>query len=172
MCLVAFQKNFRKIFSGVWKRRRKIQIQKKTHATTQKKIAINGERGRSEIAIDASRDHAVDRDLGSWSTARSSDWICRRTGSRLWLVFFWICVFLLLFQTQENIFRKIFEMQPNTWKHFPFLEISISGKYVFSGKRFTTTKHSLRYPILLCYFLVCYFMESCHETLGECLYIE
>ena len=61
MCLVAFQKIFRKIFSGVWKRRRKIQIQKKTQATTQKKIAINGERGRSEIAIDASRDRAIDR---------------------------------------------------------------------------------------------------------------
>ena len=29
-------------------------------------------------------------------------------------------------------------------KHFPFPEISISGKYVFSGKHFTATKHSLR----------------------------
>ena len=29
-CLVAFQKIFRKIFSGVWKRRRKTQIQKNT----------------------------------------------------------------------------------------------------------------------------------------------
>ena len=28
--------------------------------------------------------------------------------SELWLVFFWICVFLLLFQTPKNIFRKIF----------------------------------------------------------------
>ena len=28
--------------------------------------------------------------------------------SGLWLVFFWICVFLLLFQTPESIFRKIF----------------------------------------------------------------
>ena len=34
-------------------------------------------------------------------------------------------------------------MQPNTWKHFPFPKISISGKYVFFGKRFTATKHSL-----------------------------
>ena len=34
-------------------------------------------------------------------------------------------------------------MQPNTWKYFPFPEISISEKYVFSGKRFTATKHSL-----------------------------
>ena len=33
MCLVAFQKNFRKIFSGVWKRRRKRQTQKNTDKT-------------------------------------------------------------------------------------------------------------------------------------------
>ena len=40
-------------------------------------------------------------------------------------------------------------MQPNTWKHFPFPEISISGKYVFSGKRFTATKHNL--SLSLCF---------------------
>ena len=75
-------------------------------------IAYVGERGRScgrrrerKIATTAREE---DRDLRSRSTARSSDWICRRTGSGLWLVFFWICVFLLLFQTPENIFRKIF----------------------------------------------------------------
>ena len=78
MCLVAFQKIFRKIFFGVWKRRRKTQIQKKTQATTQKKIAINGERGRSEIAIDASRDRAVDRDLAKKARSRSRS--RRRTG--------------------------------------------------------------------------------------------
>ena len=32
----------------------------------------------------------------------------RMARSGLWLVFFWICVFLLLFQTPKNIFRKIF----------------------------------------------------------------
>ena len=36
-CLVAFQKIFRKIFSGVWKRRRKTQMKGKTQATTQEK---------------------------------------------------------------------------------------------------------------------------------------
>ena len=36
MCLVAFQKNFRKIFSGVWKRRRKTQIQKNTSHNPEK----------------------------------------------------------------------------------------------------------------------------------------
>ena len=84
-------------------------------------IVYIGERGRSEIAIDASRDRAVDRDLGSRLTVRSSDWICRRTGSGLWLVFFWICVFLLLFQTPENIFRKIFW---NATKHMETFSFS------------------------------------------------
>ena len=39
---------------------------------------------------------------------------------------------------------KRFPRQLNSGKHFPFLEISISGKYVFSGNRFTTTKRTLR----------------------------
>ena len=43
MCLVAFQKIFRKIFSGVWKRRRKTQIQKNTSHNPEK----NHQRSRS-----------------------------------------------------------------------------------------------------------------------------
>ena len=104
-----------------------------------RKIAIDGERGRSEIAIDASQDRAIDRDLGSRSPVVVDDFF-----SRLWLVFFKICVFLLLFQTPEIFSGKFFEMQPNTEKYFPFPEISISRKYVFSEKCFTATKHSLR----------------------------
>ena len=47
------------------------------------------------------------------------------------------------FSKHQKIFSgKFFEMQLNTWKYFPFPEISIFGKYVFSGKRFTATKHS------------------------------
>ena len=53
----------------------------------------------------------------------------------LWLVSFWICVFLLLFQTPENIFRKIF------WNATKHREIFSFWKYVFSGKRFTATNH-------------------------------
>ena len=97
-------------------------------------IAIDGERGRSEIAPSInddksspttapliaingaiaistfSRDRDRRRDLAK---RRSRSWIflSRRRSrffSRLWLVFFWICVILLLFQTPENIFRKIF----------------------------------------------------------------
>ena len=87
MCLVAFQKIFWKIFSGVWKRRRKTQIRKHKATTQEKKsstittqdrdhgaiamapdrdrrraIAITGSRWR-QIAIDwifSSRDGAVD----------------------------------------------------------------------------------------------------------------
>ena len=44
----------------------------------------------------------------------------RRTGSGLWLVFFWICVFLLLFQTPENIFRKIFWNATKNMETFSF----------------------------------------------------
>ena len=203
MCLVAFQKIFRKIFSGVWKRRRKTQIQKNTSHTTQKKlinnnkfaidgaIAISRRRDRdrriflldlvifldgsssrisrptydmsqsriSEIApsiarLRRRRDH--DRDLG----------LCRRSRSRSriaidgaviglnlssWMIFFWVvaCVFLnLCFPSSFPNTRKYFpenflKCNQTPWKHFPFPEISISGKYVFSGKRFTATKHSL-----------------------------
>ena len=53
-------------------------------------------------------------------------------------------VFSFFFSKHQKIFfGKFFEMQPNTEKYFPFLEISISGKYVFSEKHFTATKHSL-----------------------------
>ena len=58
MCLVAFQKNFRKIFSGVWKRRRKTQIQKNT--------SHNPDPVRRQIQSD---DRAVDRDLRSRSSS-------------------------------------------------------------------------------------------------------
>ena len=105
-------------------------------------IVINGERGRSEIAINASRDRAVDRDLA------------KKARSRLPVVvddFFLGCglcfsrfVFSFFFFKHQKIFSgKFFEMQPNTEKYFPFPEISIFGKYVFSGKYFTATKHSL-----------------------------
>ena len=43
MCLVAFQKIFQKIISGVWKRRRKRQTQKNTDKPQKKKI-INDRR--------------------------------------------------------------------------------------------------------------------------------
>ena len=78
MCLVAFQKIFRKIFSGVWKRRRKTQIRKHKATTQEKKsstittqdrdhgaiaIAIT-ERSRSEIVM--APDHDRRRAIAIW----------------------------------------------------------------------------------------------------------
>ena len=64
----------------------------------------------------------------------------------IWVV---ACVFLnLCFPSSFPNTRKYFpenflKCNQTPWKHFPFPEISISGKYVFSGKRFTATKHNL-----------------------------
>ena len=57
MCLVAFQKIFRKIFSDVWKRRRKRQTQEKYHQRSRSRDQ------RHDLAIDASRarDNAISR---------------------------------------------------------------------------------------------------------------
>ena len=128
MCLVAFQKIFRKIFSGAWKRRRKTQPRKTQFATL--------------IAISPSRDRAVVRSR-SWSRSRLREirrieivinsMISRSVDRNRWWFFSWVCLFLLLFQTSENIFRKIFW---NATKHIE--------TFSFSGKRFTATKHSLK----------------------------
>ena len=67
MCLVAFQKNFRKIFSGVWKRRRKRQSQQNTDKTQKKprqKIINDWRSTRFDGAVLRelqSDDRAVDR---------------------------------------------------------------------------------------------------------------
>ena len=78
-CLVAFQKIFRKIFSGVWKRRRKTQIQKNTSHNPEKNhqrrqaIAIDG-----AIAISPSlRDRDRWRDLAK-RRSRSRIFLSRR----------------------------------------------------------------------------------------------
>ena len=131
MCLVAFQKIFRKIFSGVWKKRRKTQIRKhkpqprKKKSSTTKMFPVRRPHDRrrdlAKIAILPSRDRTVNRDLGSRSRSRTGAG-ARDLESRSrscvvivddffsWVVAlcFLICVFLLLFQTPENIFRKIF----------------------------------------------------------------
>ena len=48
-CLVAFQKIFRKIFSGVWKRRRKTQIKKCRITQIKKTQATNSGKHKSRI---------------------------------------------------------------------------------------------------------------------------
>ena len=46
--------------------------------------------------------------------------------------FVWVCLFLLLLQTPENIFQKIFWNATKHMKTFSFLENRISGKwYIF-----------------------------------------
>ena len=79
MFLVAFQKIFRKIFSGVWKRRRKTQIQKNTSHNPDP-VRRPRRRLRSEIAIDgviaispSSRDRDRRCDPRLRSTARSRE---------------------------------------------------------------------------------------------------
>ena len=64
-CLVAFQKIFRKIFSGVWKRRRKTQIQKNTSHNPDRAIRRSRSRSRllREIAIDGAISRSIDSDL-------------------------------------------------------------------------------------------------------------
>ena len=84
MCLVAFQKIFRKIFSGVWKRRRKTQIQKNTNHNPRKNSSTmtRRDRDRREIAIDGSssrisRSSSTDLPLGSLGLHTT----CRDLGS-------------------------------------------------------------------------------------------
>ena len=70
MCLVAFQKIFRKIFSGVWKRRRKTQPRK--NSNTVQILPLGSLAG----AISRRRDRDQQRDLAvarSRSTARSRE---------------------------------------------------------------------------------------------------
>ena len=80
LCLVAFQKIFRKIFSGVWKRKRKTQTQEKYHLRSRSRrhdLAINGASSRQRDLVPSitiwdrdlrrelatARDRAIDRDL-------------------------------------------------------------------------------------------------------------
>ena len=96
------------------------------------------------IAISPSTEIAIN---GATSQRVDSEIALARSRSQIAIVddIFLGFVFSFFFSKHQKIFSgKFFEMQPNTWKYFPFPEISISGKYVFFGKRFTATKHSLR----------------------------
>ena len=55
-------------------------------------------------------------------------------------VFFWVCLFLLLFQTLENIFREIFWNATKHMKTFSFPKNSISGKWNIFRKCFYTNQ--------------------------------
>ena len=79
------------------------------------------------FAIDASRDRAVDREIAPCSSG-----FCPG--------FSGFCLFLLLFQTPENIFRKIFWNATKHMKTFSFLENSISEKWNIFWKCFYTNQ--------------------------------
>ena len=138
---------FRSAIDGAISRHREIAQLIAISPSTE--IAINDAISRRidrEIAPVRSRDASIERSrrrelapLIARSRRRDHD-----LGSRSLMIFFLGLFFPSSFPNIRKIFsEKFFEMQPNTWKYFPFPEISISEKYVFSGKRFTTTKHSL-----------------------------
>ena len=92
-------------------------------------------RSRSTVPIDASRNRAVDRKIAS----------CSSGFVQVFMGFASSFFFSNFFSKRQKIFfEKYFEMQPNTWKHFPFHKIAFMENEIFSGNAFTRTKHSLR----------------------------
>ena len=129
MCLVVFQKIFRKIFSGVWKMLQgKRQNQKNKHNTQ-----IDAyDRRRSTTRCFANSNpttsqssEAPRRFARSRSTARSSNWSSRSTApsnpvdrerqSGCCVCFSGFVFFLVAFSKHQKIFfGNFFEIQPNT----------------------------------------------------------
>ena len=108
-----------------------------------------GSRSRSRLCeITPDRDRRRSRSCEDCDLAFAR--LRRRSRSReegaIWVV---ACVFLDLcflssFPNTRKYFPEFFlKCNQTPWKHFPFPEISISGKYIFFGKCFTATKHSL-----------------------------
>ena len=58
------------------------------------------------------------------------------------------CVFYGIFKNTTKHQKIFFEMQPNTWKHFPFRKIAFLENRIFSKNTFTQTKRSLCFKIL------------------------
>ena len=115
-------------------------------------IAISRRRSQSRL-----REIAPSSPTTARSTARSSDWSSRSTAPSnlverrslmifclgfFWVlsVFCWDCLFLLLFQTPENIFRKFFWNATKHMKTFSFPENSISKKWNIFRKCFYTNQ--------------------------------
>ena len=64
------------------------------------------------------------------------------------------CVFYGIFKNTTKYQKIFFEMQLNTWKHFPFQKIAFPKNGIFSGNAFTRTKRSLsiiRLPWFSCF---------------------
>ena len=132
MCLVAFQKIFRKIFFGVWKRRRKTQIRKhkpqprKKKSSTTKMVPVRRPCRRARDP--RSRSMARSRSLLLREIAIDGAISRRRDRDRLssLMVSFWVvaCVFL------DMCFPSSF---PNTRKYFPenFLKCNQTQRNIF-----------------------------------------
>ena len=108
-------------------------------------------RDLAKIAISPSRDRDQRRELAKITIA-ISPLIGRRTVFSVVVEDFFLgcglCFLDLCFSSSFPNTRKYFsenflKCNQTPWKHFPFPEISISRKYVFSRKRFMPTKHSL-----------------------------
>ena len=63
------------------------------------------------------------------------------------------CVFYDIFKNitkhQKIFFETFFEMQPNTWKHFPFRKIAFPKNRIFFENTFTRTKRSLSCKLVI-----------------------
>ena len=105
-----------------------------------REIAYVGERGRSEIAIDASRDRVVDRDLAKKARSRSQiaiDGAVVGLDLSSLMIFFWVvaCVFL------DLCFPSSF---PNTRKFFPenFLKCNQTHGNIFLFRKLAFPKNT------------------------------
>ena len=121
-----FPKNERERERARARERRSDQWRDLTTASSRRiEIAIDGERGRSEIAPSINDDKSSPTARSREASIAISDLpLSPLIAIFFWVVacvFFWICVFLLLFQTPENFFRKIFW---NATKHMEIFSFS------------------------------------------------
>ena len=149
MCLVAFQKIFRKIFSGVWKRRRKTQIQKKSSTIAISPARSRDQRRRRDLAIDASRDRdlsqrrdhdqlrdlATARDREIAISRRSSNWrsVPRARSLSLSLSLFFRKCFEVKMRG-ENYFRVKCENIGQPKVIFRKILLSVTAKHAEKGE--------------------------------------
>ena len=103
---------------------------------------VTARRGRSQLTAWSHRSS-----INEQCDRRDCDWRRRQLTSdggedrdRTVFSFVWVCHFLLLLQTPENIFQKIFWNATKHMKTFSFLENSISGKWNIFRKCFYTNQ--------------------------------
>ena len=137
MCWAAFQKIFRKIFSDVWKRRRKRQTQEKYHQRSHSEIVISVE---GEITINCAisrqrnlakaRSRSTRREIAPSiaRSRRSSDWRSAPLGARSPPAIVRLTVRFLLLSRARSLslslsFRKYFEIGRASCRERVFLSV-------------------------------------------------